>query len=278
MKRQGRKKIYYIMLAGKYLFLCALVIVFIGPFFWLLSIALRGSGNIYSLRLVPEDLTFSNFTETWTKFNLQRPFVNSMIVALAVVFLNIFLCSLAAYPLARLEFPGRQFVFFLILSTMMIPFQLYMIPLLLTCRRIGLDNSLFGIILPSSVGAFGIYLIKQYYHTIPGDLEEAARIDGAGELSIWWQIMFPLTKPALATLAIFIFVGNWSNFLWPLIITDREELYTLPVAIAKLSGAFIDKTQYLAAGSIIAITPVILLFLFLQRYFISGISLGAVKG
>ena len=278
MIKQGKTKLYYIMLAGKYLFLCALVIVFIGPFFWLLSIALRGSGNIYSLRLVPEDLTFSNFTETWTKFNLQRPFVNSMIVALAVVFLNIFLCSLAAYPLARLEFPGRQFVFFLILSTMMIPFQLYMIPLLLTCRRIGLDNSLLGIILPSSVGAFGIYLIKQYYHSIPGDLEEAARIDGAGELSIWWQIMFPLTKPALATLAIFIFVGNWSSFLWPLIITDREELYTLPVAIAKLSGAFIDKTQYLAAGSIIAITPVILLFLFLQRYFISGISLGAVKG
>jgi len=278
MKHQSRKKMYYLMLAGKYLFLCALVIVFIGPFFWLLSIALRGSGNIYSLRLVPEDLTFSNFTETWTKFNLQRPFLNSVIVALAVVFLNIFLCSLAAYPLARLEFPGRQVVFFLILSTMMIPFQLYMIPLLLTCRRIGLDNSLLGIILPASVGAFGIYLIKQYYHTIPGDLEEAARIDGAGELSIWWQIMFPLTKPALATLAIFVFVGNWSSFLWPLIITDREELYTLPVAIAKLSGAFIDKTQYLAAGSIIAITPVILLFLFLQRYFISGISLGAVKG
>ena len=262
----------------KYLFLCALVIVFIGPFFWILSIALRGSGNIYSLRLVPEDLTFANFTETWTKFNLQRPFLNSVIVALGVVFLNIFLCSLAAYPLARLEFPGRQFVFFLILSTMMIPFQLYMIPLLLTCRRIGLDNSLLGIILPSSAGAFGIYLIKQYYHTIPRDLEEAARIDGAGELSIWWQIMFPLTRPALATLAIFIFVGNWSSFLWPLIITDREELYTLPVAIAKLSGAFIDKTQYLAAGSVIAIAPVILLFLFVQRYFISGISLGAVKG
>ncbi len=199
-------------------------------------------------------------------------------VAAAVLFLNILLSSLAAYPLARLKFPGRDLIFFLLLSTMMIPFQLYMIPLFLTCLKLGLMNSLAGIVLPTSVGVFGIYLIKQYYLTIPMDLEEAARIDGAGEFSIWWRIMFPLTKPAIATLSIFTFVGNWSNFLWPLIIIDREDKYTLPIAIAKLSGAFIDKTQYLAAGSVIAIAPVIIIYLFMQRYFISGISAGAVKG
>lgn len=278
MRHSGKKSTYYLFLALKYILLCGLVVIFVGPFFWLLSIALRESGNIYSLRLIPERATLRNFRETWTIFNLHRPFINSVLVAAATVFLNILLCSLAAYPLARLRFPGRQIIFFLILSTMMIPFQLYMIPLLLTCRKIGLDNSLLGIILPSGVGAFGIFMIKQYYHTIPKDLEEAARIDGAGEAGIWWQIMFPLTKPALATLAIFIFVANWSSFLWPLIILDNEELYTLPVAIARLSGAFIDKTQYLAAGSIIAITPVILFFLLLQRYFIGGITIGAVKG
>jgi putative chitobiose transport system permease protein len=267
-----------IWIAVKYILLCALIIVFVGPFFWLVSIALRGSGNIYSLRLIPEKPTFMNFVDTWRKFELWRPFVNSVIVAVASLTLNVFLASLAAYPLARLKFPGRDLVFFLLLSTMMIPFQLYMIPLFLTCLSLGLANNLAGIILPASVGAFGIYLIKQYYHTIPGDLEEAARIDGAGEFAIWWRIMFPLTKPAIATLAIFTFVGNWSSFLWPLIVIDREDLYTLPVAIAKLSGAFIDKTQYLAAGSVIAISPVIILFLFMQRYFISGISLGAVKG
>jgi len=269
---------YILHLTGKYIILCFLVVLFVGPFFWLLSIALRGSGNIYSLRLIPENPTLENFTETWKTFRLYRPFANSVIVAAITVLMNIFICSMAAYPLARIQFPGRQLIFFLILSTMMIPFQLFMIPLLLTCRHIGLDNNLLGIILPTSVGAFGIYLIKQYYQTIPKDLEEAAWIDGAGEFSIWWRIMFPLTKPALATLAIFIFVGNWSNFLWPLIIIDDENLYTLPVAIAKLSGAFVDKTQYLAAGSVIAITPVIIIFLFMQRYFISGISLGAVKG
>jgi putative chitobiose transport system permease protein len=278
MRHSGKKSTYYLFLTFKYILLCGLVVIFVGPFFWLLSISLRESGNIYSLRLIPEQATLRNFRETWTIFNLHRPFINSVLVASATVFLNILLCSLAAYPLARLTFPGRQVIFFLILSTMMIPFQLYMIPLLLTCRKIGLDNSLLGIILPSGVGAFGIFMIKQYYHTIPKDLEEAARIDGAGEAGIWWQIMFPLTKPALATLAIFIFVANWSSFLWPLIILDNEELYTLPVAIAKLSGAFIDKTQYLAAGSIIAITPVIIFFLLLQRYFIGGITIGAVKG
>lgn len=278
MRQRGKSSTYYLFLTIKYIFLCGLVVIFVGPFFWLLSIALRESGNIYSLRLIPEEATLRNFKETWTIFNLHRPFINSVLVGASTVFLNILLCSLAAYPLARLNFPGRQVIFFLILSTMMIPFQLYMIPLLLTCRKIGLDNSLLGIILPSSVGAFGIFMIKQYYQTIPKDLEEAARIDGAGEVGIWWRIMFPLTKPALATLAIFIFVANWSSFLWPLIILDNEELYTLPVAIAKLSGAFIDKTQYLAAGSIIAITPVILFFLLLQRYFIGGITIGAVKG
>jgi putative chitobiose transport system permease protein len=278
MLNRKMKSTYYTMLFFKYIFLCFLTLIFVGPFFWLLSISFRGGGNIYSLSLIPENPTFKNFTETWTTFKLYRPFINSIIVASVTVFMNIMLCSLAAYPLARIEFPGRKIIFFLILSTMMIPFQLYMIPLLLTCRNLGLDNHLLGIILPTSVGAFGIFLIKQYYQTIPGDIEEAAWIDGAGEFTIWWQIMFPLTKPAIATLAIFVFVGNWSSFLWPLVIIDSEELYTLPVAIAKLSGAFIDKTQYLAAGSVIAITPVIIIFLFMQRYFISGISLGAVKG
>jgi len=132
--------------------------------------------------------------------------------------------------------------------------------------------------LQGSVGAFGIYLIKQHYRTIPRDLEEAARIDGAGEFSIWWRIMFPLTKPAVAALAIFIFVANWSNFLWPLIIIDSPEKFTLPLAVAKLSGAFVDKTQYVAAGSTIAVAPVIVLFFFFQRFFIGGLTLGSVKG
>ncbi len=276
---RNKSKTLKVMNMGiKYLFLIALVAVFIGPFLWMFSIALRESGNIYSFRLIPENATLQNFVVTWQAFGLGRSFLNSVIVAAATIFLNVMLSSLAAYPLARMKFPGSQIVFFIILSTLMIPFQLFMIPLFLICLKIGLADTLLGIILPASVGAFGIFLIKQYYHTIPKDLEEAARIDGAGEFSIWWKIMFPLTKPAIAALAIFIFVANWSNFLWPLIIIDTPEKYTLPIAIAKLSGAFIDRTQYIAAGSVIAVLPVIIIFLFVQRHFIGGMTLGAVKG
>ncbi len=261
-----------------YLVLIALVGVFIGPFLWMLSIALRESGNIYSLALWPENATLRNFTETWRQFQFGRAFLNSVFVAAATVGLNVLFSSMAAYPIARLEFPGRQLSFYLILSTLMIPFQLYMIPLYLLCVDLRLTNTLTGVVLPGAVGAFGVFMIRQYYTTIPKDLEEAARIDGAGEFSVWWRILLPLTKPAVAALAIFLFVANWSNFLWPLIILDSPEKYTLPIAVAKLSGAFIDKTQYVAAGSVIAVAPIIVLFFFLQRYFIEGMTLGAVKG
>lgn len=254
------------------------MILTIGPFVWLLSIAVRSEGNIYDFSLIPKNPTFKSFVDTWTQFQLKQSFINSVIVAAISVFTNIMLASLAAYPLARLKFPFKGVIFLIILSTMMIPFQLYMIPLYLLCMDLGINNKFIGLILPFAVGAFGIYLIKQYYQTIPLDLEEAARVDGAGELQIWWRIMFPLTKPAIATLGIFVFVGNWSSFLWPLLILSDEEKYTLPVQIAKLSGSFIEKTNYLAAGSIIAIAPVIIIFLILQRFFIGGITLGAVKG
>ncbi len=267
-----------IVLALRYVALIALLSIFVGPFLWLLSVSFRGSGNIYSLELIPDDPTFENFIETWRNFGFGRAFLNSVIVAVVQVASNVLLCSMAAYPLARMKFPGSRVIFLLILSTLMIPFQLYMVPLFILSYNIGVGDTLIGIVLPAAAGAFGIYLVKQYYHTIPKDLEEAARIDGANEYSIWLLIMFPLTKPALAALGIFIFVQSWSNFLWPLVIINSLEKYTLPIAVARLSGAFVDKTQYIAAGSVIAVAPIIVLFFFLQRYFIGGMTLGSVKG
>jgi len=264
-------------LTGRYALMIALLVLFVGPFLWLLSISLRGSENVYSFNLIPKDPTLENFAHTWNAFGFARAFLNSVLVAAAVVSLNVLFCSMAAYPLARLRFPGSRVIFFLILSTLMIPFQLNMVPLYLLCLKLRLTDSLAGVILPGAAGAFGLYVIKQYYQTIPKDLEEAARIDGAGEFSIWWRIMFPLTKPAVAAMAIFVFVANWSSFLWPLIVLNSEEKYTLPIAVAKLSGAFVDRTQYIAAGSVIAVLPIIVLFFFLQRYFIGGLTLGSVK-
>lgn len=264
--------------AVHYAVLLALVVVFMGPFLWLVSLAFRGAGNIYSLQLIPDNPTWENFAYVWQTGGLRRAFLNSVIVAVAVVGLNVVLCSLAAYPLARMEFPGRRAVFLLILSTLMIPFQLYMIPLYLVSLRLHLDDTLIGIILPWSVGAVSIFLLKQYYSTIPKELEEAARIDGCNDLGVWWRIMVPLTQPAIAAMAIFVFVQNWSNFLWPLILLNSQDRYTLPLAIEKLSGAFIDKTQYIAAGSVIAVLPVIIMFFLLQRHFIGGLTVGGVKG
>jgi len=260
-----------------YAVLVLLLVVFVGPFAWLLSVSFRGQENVYAMRLWPADPTFRNFTFVLENTRLARAFLNSVLVAAAVVSLNVLFSALAAYPLARYEFPGRKFIFILIISTLMIPFQLNIIPLFILSHNVGLIDSLWGIILPASVGAFGVYLIKQHYHTIPNALEEAARIDGASEFGIWWRIMMPLTKPAAAALAIFIFVGTWSDFLWPLIVINSEEKYTLPIAIARLSGAFIDRSQYIAAGSVIAVLPIIIFFFFAQKQFLGGLTMGGVK-
>jgi putative chitobiose transport system permease protein len=250
----------------------------VGPFLWLAYLSVRWRGNIYEWPSAVSDFSLHAYAEVWTKFPIASAFGNSLIVTVMSVALSVIVSSLAAYPLARYDFYGRRFVFLALLSTLMIPFQLYMIPLFLLVRDLRLDNTLTGVVLPFTASAFGIYIIRQYYTTIPRYMEDAARADGAGEFRLWWQVMFPLTKPAVATLAIFTFVAAWSSFLWPLIILHDEGKWTLPVALAMLTGAFVDRIIYLAAGSVIAIAPVILFFLLLQRWFLGGITIGAVKG
>lgn len=266
-------------LVGRYALLILLTIVMLGPFLWLFYLSIRMQGNIFSF---PESLTefsFKSYELVWTKFPIASAFKNSVLVSVGAVVLTVLVASLAAYPLARFEFYGKNVVFMAMLATLMMPFQLYMIPLfLLISGPLGLGNSLIAVFLPFVAGVFGIYLIRQYYAAIPRELEEAARVDGANEFRIWYRIMFPLTKPAVATLAIFTFVATWSNFLWPLIVLQDESKQTLPVALATLTGAFVDRISYLAAGSVMAIVPVIVFFLLLQRYFLSGMMVGAVKG
>jgi putative chitobiose transport system permease protein len=284
--------------APRYLALLAIAAVMVGPFVWLLLISLRGQGNIFALSLDLRDYTLANYGRAWTGSHLAGNFLNSVGAALTAVVLSVLLAGLAAYPLARHRFPGRGLIFLAILSTLMVPFQVYMIPLYLLCRTLGLTDapfdlptamnalepgaqrlrSWFAVALPFSVSAFGVYLLRQHFAGVPRSLEEAARMDGAGEFTIWWRVFMPLAKPAIATLAIFTFVAQWSNFLWPLLILNRDEMYTLPVRIAKAQGVFGDSTNVLAAASVIAIAPVILFFLVLQRWFIRGIGAGALKG
>lgn len=203
---------------------------------------------------------------------------NSTLVAVLTVGLNVLFCALAAYPLARLKFLGRDLIFAGIISTIMIPFQIVMIPLYILTVQLGLKNSYLGIIFPSLASAFGIFLLRQAFQGVPKELEEASRMDGCSELGLWWFVMLPAIRPALVTLAIFVFIGSWSDFLWPLIVIDRPEYYTLPLGVAKLAGTFSLDWRLIAAGSVISIAPILLLFLILQRYIVPTDLGSGVKG
>lgn len=251
------------------------------PLLWLVSTSFKSAEEqIFQFppRFIPEFPTFENYIQVWQTNPFGQYLFNSCIVAVLSVVLNLLFCSLAAYPLARLEFKGKNVIFALIVSTLMIPFQIVMIPLYILTVQLGLRNSYFGVILPSLASAFGIFLLRQAFQGVPKELEEAARMDGCSELGLWWSVMLPAIRPALSTLAIFVFIGSWSDFLWPLIVLDRPELYTLPLGVANLAGTFSLDWRLIAAGSIISIAPVILFFAFVQRYIVPTDVGAGVKG
>ncbi|MCM1009382.1 MAG: carbohydrate ABC transporter permease [Fusobacterium sp.] len=257
------------------------------PFLWLISTSLKGAGeNIFAYppNFIPQDFTFENYTGVWGKVNFLKYFLNSAIVAFFTVVLNLIFSSMAAYPLARMEFKGKKIAFFAILATIMIPFQAIMLPIYLIILKLNLVDTAgavsgyLGLILPFAVSAFGIFLMRQAFLAIPREMEEAAIVDGCNSLQIFFKVLLPMVKPTLAILAIFTFIGSWGEFLWPSIVLTDEKMFTLPVGINNLQGIFSSNWRYIAAGSIISIIPIIVFFLSLQRYFIAGENEGAVKG
>ena len=257
------------------------------PFLWLLSTALKGRAeNIFAYPpvFIPKDLTLFNFKEVLRLVPIIDYVINSTIVATITVILNVILSALAAYPLARMNFMGKRITFFAILATIMVPFQAIMLPVYIITLKLHLVDSYstimgyLGLILPFAVNAFGIFLMRQAFLSIPREIEESAVIDGCNSWQIFTKLLLPLVKPAMATLAIFTFVGSWGEFLWPSIVLTNEKLFTLPVGINNLQSAFSADYRLVAAGSIISIIPIVLFFLLLQRYFISGTTEGSVKG
>ena len=257
------------------------------PFLWLISTALKGiDENIFQYPPVifPAHPTFDNFISAWKQIPFLLYFFNSFLVAFFTVVLNLILSSLAAYPLARMEFKGKKLIFSLVLATIMIPFQAIMLPVYLIVLKLHLVDSYgniygyLGLILPFAVNAFGIFLMRQAFLTIPKEMEEAAFIDGCSIFNIWRKIMLPMTAPTLAVLAIFTFIGSWGEFLWPSIVLTNKALYTLPVGVNDLQGMFSANWRLIAAGSIISIIPIIIFFITMQKYFVSGSNEGAVKG
>ena len=255
--------------------------VMIGPFLWMLLGAFKPRTELIAVTptLLPESPTLDNFSRLFTKLDFARYFFNSALIAAVVTLANLLFCSMAGYALAKLRFPGKRPVFGLVLATLMVPGSVTLVPLFVLMSKLGLVNSYAAVILPFVAGAFGVFLMRQFMHGVPSDLLDAARVDGAGEWRIFWQIVLPLVRPALAALGIFQFLASWNNFLWPLVVLTDESKYTLPVALATFAIGQ-NKADYglLMAGAVALVAPVIVVFLLLQRHFTQSIAMTGLKG
>jgi ABC-type glycerol-3-phosphate transport system permease component len=268
-----------------YAFLVAAALLMIAPFLWSISTSLKQPGDVFAYppTLLPDPVTFQNYIDVFTKLTFGRYFLNSVIVTGSVVLLNVLFGTAAAYAFAKLRFPGRNAIFFLLLLTLMVPFQVNLIPLYKimvelhkAIPAIGADTY-FGIVAPSAIQVFGIFLMRQFLRAIPDEILESARMDGASELRILRSIVFPIALPGMATLAIFTFLGAWNDFLWPLIVTNSDEMRTMPVGLALLARKNASNWGDTMAGTVLTAAPLIVMFLILQRRFIEGLTAGSVK-
>jgi multiple sugar transport system permease protein len=271
MKQLGRMVLYVvlILIAG----------VALAPLVWMLSASFMPSGQASSFPppFLPRQLTWEHYTSLFTRLNLARYLFNSAFLSVSVTVISLLVNSMAGYAFAKYRFKARDSMLKFLITSMVIPAQVTMLPLFLMLNKMGFINTYMGVIIPGMASIFGIFLIRQYALSIPDSLIEAARIDGAGDFRIYWSLILPLCKPILITLAIFTFMGTWNDFLWPLIVMTDDSMYTLPVAIANLSGEHVQDTELMMAGSVITIAPVLILFAVVQKYYISGIMAGGLK-
>ena len=251
-----------------------------GPLLWMLSASFMQSGEANSAPppLLPHAPTLEHYRALFTSQNLGRYLMNSTLISVGGTLLAVVITSLAGYAFAKLRFRGRDTVFRALLAGMVVPGQVAMLPMFLELRRLGLINTLFGAMIPVLAPIYGVFLVRQYALSIPDDLLDAARIDGAGELRIFRSIVLPTITPVLVTLGVFTFLSAWNDFMWPLIVLSDDARYTLPVALANLAGEHVQDVELMMAGAVVTILPVFVAFLFLQRYYIQGIMAGSVKG
>jgi multiple sugar transport system permease protein len=250
------------------------------PLVWMLSVSFMapGAASVLPPPLLPRPATLANYRELFQRAGMIDYLANSLFLASAVTLGSLTLNTMAGYAFAKLRFAGRERIFSTLMAGLLIPGQVAMMPLFLLLKQVHLVNSYGGIIVPALAGIFGIYLVRQYVRTLPDDLIEAARVDGAGEFRIFATIIVPLLRPVLASLAIFTFLGTWNDFMWPLVVLADDNLQTLPVALAALSREHVQDNEMMMAGSVLTVLPVLVLFLALQKHYISGLLLGSVKG
>jgi putative chitobiose transport system permease protein len=264
-----------------YLVLTLMALITVFPFAWILLTSLKGPHDVlFSVppQFLPTDPTLANYDHVLRALPIPKFFLNSIVAAVSVTILNVLVASLAAYPLAKMRFRGREPIFYLLLATLIVPAQLTYIPsYILAVRVFHYHDSLLAIIVPSLASAFNIFLMRQAFRGVPNELLDAARVDGAREWRIWWQIMMPLVRPTLATVAIFTFVTSWNDFLWPSLMLPTMANKTLPVGLAALQGFFSSDFRSIAAGVTMTVVPILIFFVALQRQFVRGLA-GAVKG
>lgn len=263
-----------------HLFMILISLIMIVPFLWMLSTSFKLQEEVfqYPIQWIPQAFHFENYAEVWTSIPFPLYYFNSLKVSVLVTLGQLITCSLAGYAFARLDFPGKNRLFIMYFAAFMIPYQVIMIPQYFVIKKLGLVDSHWALILLEIFSPYGVFLMRQFLSGISKELSEAARIDGCNEFGIFARIILPLAKPALATLGIFAFSWVWNDFQAPLIYLTSDSLKTLPLGLASLNGEFTSQTQLVMAGTVLSLIPVVTVFLFFQRYFISGITAGSVKG
>jgi multiple sugar transport system permease protein len=266
----GRTIAWLVLLAGG--------IAMLAPLLFMFSTSLKNSADVYDLRLVPSAPTLDNYVKVLADGRFLRWFANSIGIATIVTISNVFFDSLVGYTLAKYHFRGRYLVFLAILSTLMIPTEMLVIPWYIMARNFDWLDTYWGIMFPGMMTAFGTFLMKQFFETVPNDFLEAARVDGLNEFAIFWRVAMPLVTPALSALAIFTFLGNWTAFIWPLIVTTSKELYTLPIGLSSFAVEQAIQWELIMTGTALATLPTLAVFLILQRYIVRGVVLAGLKG
>lgn len=281
-QQKARREVFIKMLS--YVLLCAGALTMVGPFLWMVTTSLKEPGAVFSFQKiwwqewVPTSFVWQNYVKAWNVVPFARFYLNSIFVTVAVTLGQVATSAMAAYAFARLRFPGKNRIFFGYLATMMVPGAVTMIPVFILLRNLGWVDTYKALILPGIFTAYGTFMLRQFFLTLPKDLEDAAKIDGCNYFGIFWKIILPLSKPALATLTTFTFMGSWMNFMWPLIVINTEQKFTLPVGLAYFQSLHHTDWTLLMAASVMMILPILLVFIFNQRFFVEGIKLTGIKG
>jgi multiple sugar transport system permease protein len=275
--RRGQRLVRTVLAYAALLAAAAVVLV---PFAWMLSSSLKRNNQVFSVPIqwIPEEFRWTNFVDIWTQIPLATYLGNSVYLSVVITLLQLLTGSFAAYGFSKVRFPGRDLLFLLYIATIAVPWQAYMVPQYIIMHQAGLTNTHLSIILLQAFGAFGVFLMRQYYMSIPDELCEAARIDGLSEYGIWWRIMLPLSKPALASLALLTFVNTWNDYMGPFIYLTSNDLWTVQLGLRSFVGQYSADYAMIMTGAVVSVLPILVIFLFGQRYFIQGIATSGLKG